>query len=727
MNIPNDRQVKVRVYVDRTYLTDLVDSDGAALTDSDDRVLGITPLSVVPIEITDRVLRGSINLGDVSSAGTGSSGVDAVVANLTLDLDHSNPNLAPLTDSVLNAEDDVLRPYRRIRVTATVDGTTTQLFSGYLGDDIRTTATVGSSRITLTARDLSKPLQDLFLDEFPVIAATAPVGVVAVIEELLQLVPSHVRPPLIVEGSPTFEVREPYRPQNCSIWDAAQQLVAQTGWHLGARGSSLVLLDPPRAKLTADWSVDEDDVYQDDLGISDADVRNVVRVVWTDSATRERRTTEARDEWSIDNLTGGVPRLSVIALDATSQIDTETEAQALATRFIHDMAREFAATQLTLPFLPSVKLFDTIRVTHKRFTADPRLTAVVSLRHDFTPASARTVVIGTGQVIGRRRAWLAGEPRPGSPSDPRGPHAAVLPAPLVTVTDGNPGVVVRVDERRGVDAQGVEIHWSLVNGFIPDATTLKARGGQEVWTFAATDVSAPDHIIPGVVHYVRVRAFDSQNVGGEWTPQMAVVPSKVDPAAIVLDADVEVNGDIDIYGARGNSGTLKFYEPGAPPEIVLALGAVGGLFGAPPGAVGLAGGMGAGIWLRDALQVVDAGYSQFDLDFGNPAAGTLVTRTASLNLSGAFTMPSNNRDYMVVIPGGLLCTSGQYGRVLSWNLQGLGDDTDPMAIASPILVEGRSYDSLDIFLNMTIETMGTGVTKTYSVPFFWLRVRSVVD
>lgn len=717
MNVPNYRNVRIRTYLDRTDLTELTDSDDALIIDTDGWRLGILPATVTPIELTDRVLGGSISLGDVSSAGTGNTGVDAVVATLTLELDGSDPNLAPLSDSPLNADSELLRPYQPVRVVATVDGVDTLLFAGYLGDEIRSNASVGRNSITISARDLAKPLQDMFIDEFPVLAEGAPVGIVSVLAELLDLIPPHLRPTLAVEGSPSFEVAEPYRPQRCTVWDAMQQLVAQTGWHLGVRGGSLVLLDPPRDKLTADWAVDEDDVFADTLGISDSDVRNVVTVVWSD-ADRERRTTVARDQWSIDNITGGIERASVIELDDTSQIDTETEAQTLADRFLHDMSREFAATQLTLPFMPDLRLFDTIWIRHERFTATPRISGIVSIRHDFRPGQARTLAIGTGQVIGRRRAWLDGEPRPGSPNDPRGPHQALLPAPLVTVTDGNPGIVVRVDERRGVDAQGVEIHWSLVNGFTPSDATLKGRGGQEVWTFATTDVSAPDYIVPGVTHYVRVRAYDSQDIGGQWTPQMAVIPSKVDPAAIILDSDVEVNGNLDIYGRDGNTGTLRFYDPGPPEVLKLAIGNVGGLFGAPSGAIGIAGALGSGAWFQGAPRVVMAGAFASSPSFtvaGNSNGGV----TANENLLGPFSVPAGKKWIGLAVITDATITLGTSAGVVMKQMyaqviNGVGDIT--------LIPAGGPYAYLDLTYGVTYYNT-TGTNRNTSMD---LRVAYVI-
>src|SRR5690606_23818082 len=80
VNIPNHRDTAVRVFVDRYGLSQLTDTDGAPLVDTDGARL--LALNLVPIEITDRVRSGRVSLGDVSAIGSSHAGVDATVAVL---------------------------------------------------------------------------------------------------------------------------------------------------------------------------------------------------------------------------------------------------------------------------------------------------------------------------------------------------------------------------------------------------------------------------------------------------------------------------------------------------------------------------------------------------------------------------------------------------------------------------------------------------------------------
>lgn len=670
MTLPNFTRPEVRVLVWRSQLSHLVDSDGVPIVDVDGGRFLLLPETPYAIDLTDRVRSGSVSLGDVSAIGSSRAGVDATVAVLNLTLDLGDPSLAPGVKSVLNEPDELLRPYRMISVEARAGEHEEwrTIFAGYLGDEVRTNVTASSGTISLSARDLAKPLQDTFLAEFPVIAAdaeTAPVPVEDALTELIALVPANVRPPLAFpSGLSGFMIREPYQPQNCSVWDAMQQLALQVGWYLGVMGSELVFMDPPRGKETADLTLSADDVFIDDLGVSDTDIRNVVEVVWTDKTTLERRVTEARDQWSIDNLTGGVEKRSVLELDATSQIDTQTEAETLAARFIADMAREFASSQVTLPFTPSIGLFTTIALLNPRVDQAARFFAVHSVKHTWDRRALRTVIAGVGQVIGKRRAWLAAEPRPGSRNDPRGPHQSVLPPPIVTVEPASPGFTVTIEPNRGVDAVRSEIHWSLVNGFIPGPSTLKAEGNQERWTFNNTDAGAVDFVQPGLVHYVRVRSIDSQGNPGRFTTQRAVTPGSVEGAWIEIDNNTRFSGAVEITNAERTTGALSV-KTSAGVEVA-RLGNISGKPGVPAGAqFGLWGALGAGVYIEGVPRIVYVrneawAWSLISIPSSVPAGHvwSFDHRYTERNLPAGITVPEGYRLQALAIPRSIWASRG---------------------------------------------------------------------
>src|SRR5690625_640924 len=212
------------------------------------------------VDVTSRVRSVTINTGDVSSVGTGALGSDAVVSTMTLEFDLANqpnaPSLAPGAISPLNEPRPLLRPYRRVTITAGQPGQQQfPLFVGYLGDDIRVNQSVHAGTISVTARDIAKPFQDTFLEVFPTLGGT-PATVPSVLQQLIDLVPPEHRPDLVVPVPPGIGVETAYQPSETTVWDVMQQLVNRIGWYLGARGNDLVLLDPPRVPAFADMFVD---------------------------------------------------------------------------------------------------------------------------------------------------------------------------------------------------------------------------------------------------------------------------------------------------------------------------------------------------------------------------------------------------------------------------------------------------------------------------------------
>src|SRR5690606_40774144 len=92
----------------------------------------------------------------------------------------------------------------------------------------------------------------------------------------------------------------------------------------------LILMEPPRNKdaAAADFHFSwEDDIYTQDLEITDRDIRNIVTVTFRNSATGERESVTVKDDASI--ATYG-PRAMQIEEGDASPIDTPEEARRLA-------------------------------------------------------------------------------------------------------------------------------------------------------------------------------------------------------------------------------------------------------------------------------------------------------------------------------------------------------------------------------------------------------------
>lgn len=362
------------------------------------------------IDVTDRFQNGSVETGDVSSIGTGALGSDAVVSTATLTFDGGEPFLSPEAISNLNQPRPLLRPYRKITILAGQPGEeATELFTGYLGDDVRVESSRRNRRVTVTARDIAKPFQDSFRLTFPSLGG-ANATIPSVLQQLINLVPPLMRPDLIVPEPPNLLLSSAYQPADTTVWDVMQHLVTSMGWYLGADGNNLILLNPPRGANVPDIALDVDDFFQDTFTVSDTDVRNRITIEYNENGASVTHS----DQASIDDITDGIAKHSYIRYAPDSPIRTQAAANDVATAFLHDMSRPHAITRLILPFLPNVKVFTILGVKNSHASGDVRLVAVSSVRHQFDrQGRARTTVLGAERVLGAHNNWLTQENQPG--------------------------------------------------------------------------------------------------------------------------------------------------------------------------------------------------------------------------------------------------------------------------------------------------------------------------
>lgn len=509
-----------------------------------------------PEDLTRFLTRARVDLGDVSTVGTGSSGGDGIAATADFVLANDRPateGLHPSARSHWNTPNVLLNPNRRVtldvRVTAEGQraGGWVSVFDGRLGDDV--SVNERASTITLKTRDHAKILQDHYLETDVVYGSEAGTRVDLVMQMLLDDELGVDAPLIHVPALPEFYVK-PFIPQFGTLWDALQQLALQTGWYLGYRRHSsgehrLTFMDPPRAKNTPDWAFDGSGVITADVARSDRDVRNAVIVWYTDAATTERTRFPPSgaliDAASITEI--GARKLMVLEQASTSQIDTAAEAQALAERALHDLAYQFEGMQVQLPISPQLQVFDMVGVTVDAIDSSQRLFAVNNLQHtfDFGRGTARTTISGSSRVVGKRRQWLDVEARPGSPGDPGGPHQTQLLAPRVTLEHAMPGFTVLVDDgrARGIRASHVEVYWSNTNNFTPGPSTLRASADEKTFTFTPGNT---DRV------YVRARVISVDGKAGPFSGQHTIVPSAVDGRWLVLNNKVHIAEDFLLTG-----------------------------------------------------------------------------------------------------------------------------------------------------------------------------------
>jgi len=396
------------------------------------------------------------------------------------------------------------------------------LFHGLLGDAIRTSGPT----VECDARDLAKRLQDTYILTPREYGSEAGTPAETVIQQIIDdnLGPGEVTlyfpsgtasDPRPIAESPGFMVT-PYVVEYMSVWDAIQQVAAQFGWFLGYRWHpntgrmQLILMEPPRNKdaSTADFHFSwEDDIYTQDLEITDRDIRNIVTVTFRNSATGERESVTVQDDTSI--ATYG-PRAMQIEEGDASLIDTPEEAQRLANAALADLKDMTATTQLQMPLLPTLDVFSGIVVTDPRLSSTDDFYGVESVRHtlDFEARQFRTEAVAAGRVIGGHHRWLQKQTRPGQAAPPP-PELVVgggrvLPKPTGLVARGilrGVALDVPVPPVNANRWAATEVHLSATPGFTPSDAT-RVAGGRETHFEITSGLSA------GTTYYLRAFYVD---------------------------------------------------------------------------------------------------------------------------------------------------------------------------------------------------------------------------
>ena len=446
------------------------------------------------VDVADYLSSIEIELGSIEQLGTG-TGTDIGVRSATFELRNApGKRFAPRDRTSpwnqLNGEwAPLLWPYREVvfqtAVTAPGASPASQdwitIFEGYMGDSIVTE----SHKVTVSLRDKSKLLQDTYIDvkktyEGPISA-----------EDLIQAIINDYitdAPPSLFCPVPSGITFEEMTVEYVSVWDAIQNVAKQIGWYLGYRWNGvqyvLAFIEPPRDKTTHDFELDwEDVILNESLDIGDSEIRNALTITFQDASTGEPVTLrytdypQLRNEASISEYR---LRAMEITEKETSLIDSVDKALRFGELCIWDLSELSATNKITLPYMPEVDVFSTLRVTNPLVSSTSDFYAVQSVRHTLRfgdRPSFRTEVIATGRVVGARKRWLDMETRPGRPGHPSnqgppGPPGEVqVPKPVNPVwSDYTLTNTLHLRWRKAEFASGYEIrtdlNWGELEGMI---------------------------------------------------------------------------------------------------------------------------------------------------------------------------------------------------------------------------------------------------------------------
>jgi len=222
--------------------------------------------------------------------------------------------------------------------------------------------------------------------------------------------------------SPSWNITA-YRQERTSVFDALRTLALQIGWDLRMKWNStasefrLTFYDPNRSKTSPDFTFTQD-MYEAVTGaaIDSADIRNVVRVIFLNAATTTPDGIVPRDFVEVsdaNSITKYGRRYFEIAEDATSNIDSSSEATTLANAALSDLKEPTLSHEVVLAYaFPWAELNDLFRFnTNGRHYSSNQDLACVAIQHDAFEGELKTTLSCRGKPTAGARIW-AGMNRP---------------------------------------------------------------------------------------------------------------------------------------------------------------------------------------------------------------------------------------------------------------------------------------------------------------------------
>lgn len=208
-------------------------------------------------------------------------------------------------------------------------------------------------------------------------------------------------------------------------------------------------------------------------------------------------------------------------------------------------------------------------------------------------------------------------------------NVEIIPAPT--------GLTVLASVGLNSRAVGMEVHVSASNGFIPDRTTLAARGPGSRFEIEGLPTA--------IRQFVRLRAYDDRGNFSPWTDQISAAPRGVGTAELVV-------GQIDITNAERPNAALSV-KTSAGAEV-LRLGNIAGKAGVPVGVdYGLWGALGTGIFIQGSVRLIDSGFVTSTPSGSVPATSSVAIGTAHV-IRGATTIPAGKKWLGICVPQQML-------------------------------------------------------------------------
>lgn len=364
----------------------------------------------------DLTAEGGVNYID---SVTWSASIDQPVmtGTVTMKREHRTLSLAPLVaTSPLNLIGALYAPLldvgRSIRISTAVTlpgvapltGDWKEVFLGVITD-----IDFSSDPMSLTIADLGSVLLDTQIELAQTYGDAGGIPVETVMQSILDDNVGAGIITLYTPVSPTWNIL-PYEQATGGLLDALRALAIQIGWDVrymydASNVFRLTFFNPDRAKTTADATIGPSEYLSvQRLSISNADVRNVVKVNYQDKVSLNIGSAIASDSGSILEFQR---RYMEIGEGSSSNIDTQAEAQAMADAAVSDLSQPLADQVIEQFYFWPVAVGDLLGYTANgvHYTDDQKF-GVIAYTHTLALNTHRTSIAVRGHVAGAYRQWL---------------------------------------------------------------------------------------------------------------------------------------------------------------------------------------------------------------------------------------------------------------------------------------------------------------------------------
>lgn len=426
--------------------------------------------------------------------------------------------------------------------------------------------------VTIQCRDQSATLIDRWVETIAVYGGTSgsPQDVEDAMQDILDAELGSGAVSLYTPTSPGWAITE-FESEHQSIKDQLQMLADMIGWDLrykwdsGTSAFRLTFYEIDRSNTTPDHTFGPDD-YEDvtKMQLDLSRIRNVVQVSYQtgnddDSGEPVVATYESTDATSIAAYGR---RWMAITEEASSHIDTSTEAQAMSDACLADLKDPVAWQSVRLVgFFGEVELGDlyTFTANGRHYDQDTDL-AVIGYRHSFDVNDIWTEITSEGsKPKGSVNRWYEKFAIKGlsKTQDTSGPDIG-----SITATEVPGGVAVDIPAVRdalngGRPVTRAEIYVGTSSGFSPSASTYWGKTSDRSVFIPMDDISVP----AGETVYVKVIGVDERNNKGATIASSGVSVGRYGTASLADDTPIAAfPGEVLSQQTRGTDYPPDFWD-----------------------------------------------------------------------------------------------------------------------------------------------------------------------